>query len=61
MNAGEAKRRVLEAIERLPDDATIEDAIERLYFLAKVQKGLEQADRGDVISHAEAKKRLLDR
>jgi len=34
------KQRALEAVQRLPDDATVEDAIERLCFVAKVQKGL---------------------
>jgi predicted transcriptional regulator len=51
---------VIEAIESLPSDATVEDAMERLYFLAKIQRGLEQADAGDTISHDEAKKRLLE-
>ena len=54
-----AKQRVLEAVEALPADATIEDAMERLYFLAKLQRGLEQADAGETITHEEAKKRLL--
>ncbi|HXV68155.1 MAG TPA: hypothetical protein VD738_04445 [Nitrospira sp.] len=54
-----AKQRVLEAVKALPADATIEDAMERLYFLAKIQRGLEQADAGETITHEEAKKRLL--
>jgi predicted transcriptional regulator len=53
------KQRVLEAVEALPADATIEDAMERLYFLAKIQRGLEQADAGDTLTHDEAKERLL--
>ncbi len=53
------KQRVLEAVESLPADATVEDAMERLYFLAKIQRGLEQADAGETVSHEEAKKRLL--
>ncbi len=53
------KQRVLEAVKALPADATIEDAMERLYFLAKVQRGLEQADAGDTLTHEEAKERLL--
>jgi len=53
------KQRVLEAVETLPADATIEDAMERLYFLAKIQRGLEQADAGDTVTHEEAKKRLI--
>ena len=31
-----AKKKILKVVEQLPDDATIEDAIERLYFLAKI-------------------------
>jgi predicted transcriptional regulator len=54
-----AKQKVVEAVESLPSDATIEDAMERLYFLAKVQRGIEQADAGDTLSHDEAKERLL--
>ena len=53
-----AKKKILEAVEQLPDDATIEDAIERLYFLAKIEKGIREADAGLTVSHDEAKKRL---
>ncbi|MDA2939278.1 hypothetical protein MYX75_13580 [Acidobacteria bacterium AH-259-A15] len=52
------KQKVLEAVEQLPEDATVEEAMERLYFLAKVQKGLGQADAGMTVPHAKAKKRL---
>ena len=52
------KQKVLEAVQQLPEDATVEDAMERLYFLAKVQRGLEQADSGQTIPHAQAKDRL---
>ena len=53
-----AKKKILEAVERLPDDATIEDAIERLYFLAKIERGLREADAGLTVPHDEAKNRL---
>ena len=53
------KQQVLNAVEALPDDATIEDAMERLFFLAKIQCGLEQADAGETFAHEEAKERLL--
>jgi predicted transcriptional regulator len=53
------KQRVLEAVQRLPDDATVEDAIERLCFVAKVQKGLSELDAGQGITHEEAKRRIL--
>ena len=53
-----AKKKILKVVEQLPDDATIEDAIERLYFLAKVEKGIREADAGLTVPHGEAKKRL---
>ena len=53
-----AKKKILRAVEQLPDDATIEDAIERLYFLAKIEKGLQEADAGLTVPHDEARKRL---
>ena len=53
------KQRVVEAVEALPADATIEDAMERLYFLAKIQRWLEQADAGDTLTHQAANERLL--
>jgi predicted transcriptional regulator len=59
MSGSTAKQKVLEAIEKLPADATLEDAIERLVFLAKVERGLAELDAGKGVDHAEAKRRLL--
>ncbi|MDZ7720005.1 MAG: hypothetical protein U5K72_14405 [Balneolaceae bacterium] len=36
------KKRMLKAIDELPEDATIEEGIERLVFLHKIQKGLRE-------------------
>jgi predicted transcriptional regulator len=48
------KHRVLKAIEELPQDATFEDVMERLYFLYKIDKGLKQVEGGETLSHEEA-------
>ena len=45
--------RMVEAIRELPADATVDDAIERLVFLAKIEEGLAQLDRGEGIPHDE--------
>ena len=47
------KEKVLRAVQTLPDDASIEDAMERLLLLAKVERGLQQADSGQTLSHDE--------
>jgi len=52
------KRLALKAIENLPADATIEDAMERLYFLAKVQRGLAESEAGQFVSHDEVRTRF---
>ncbi|MBI4888850.1 MAG: hypothetical protein HY824_17255 [Acidobacteria bacterium] len=49
---------MVEAIRELPPDASVDDAIERLVFLAKIEEGLAQLDRGDGIPHDEVKRRL---
>ena len=51
------KERVMQAVQSLPDDASIEDAMERLVLLAKIDKGLQQADAGQTISHSQVKER----
>jgi hypothetical protein len=44
------KQKILQVAERLPDTATLEDAIERLYFLEKVEEGICQSDAGETVS-----------
>src|SRR5690349_15334938 len=41
------KELIREVVERLPPDATVEDAMERLLLLAKIERGLAQADAGE--------------
>ena len=48
----------MHALEDLPPDTTIEEAIERLVFLAKVDAGLAELDAGKRVPHDEAKRRL---
>ena len=59
MSSGTVKHKVLEAMEDLPPDATVEDAIERLVLLAKIERGLAELDAGQGVEHSEAKRRLL--
>ncbi len=52
------KQSVIEMIERLPDDASVEDIMAELYFRQKVDEGLRQLDAGEGIDHNEARRRL---
>ena len=53
------KERAIEALKTLPERATIEDAIERLCFIAKIEEGLRQSDAGQLVPHDEVKKQFL--
>ncbi len=50
------KELVLKAFSQLPDDCTFEDMAEKLDFLAAVQEGLDQLDRGETVPFEEVKR-----
>jgi predicted transcriptional regulator len=52
------KEQIVRAIADLPDDAKIEDALDRLYLMYKVEKGLKQADRGELLTTEVVRHRL---
>jgi predicted transcriptional regulator len=52
------KEKVVKVVESLPDDSLIEDAMEKLLFLAKVEKGLQQADAGKTIPHDQVREKM---
>lgn len=51
---------IAEVIRRLPDDATIDDAIERLEFIKSIERGLAAAASGDVIAQEEVERRVAE-
>ena len=52
------REQILDALQDLPTDATFDDAIERLVFLARIDAGLAELDEGKGIPHEEVKRRL---
>lgn len=58
MSSQNTRDRILESLQDLPPDATFEDAIERLVFLAKIEAGLAELDAGEGIPHDEVKRQL---
>jgi len=41
----------------IADDASIEDALDKLYVLCKIMRGIDDADAGRLISHEEVVRR----
>ena len=59
MSTQTTKQKILQAVEHLPDNATLEDAIERLCFLAKVEEGVQQSNAGETVPHLDAVLQIL--
>lgn len=55
------KDKAHEAIDRLPDDASMEQILYTLYVIDSVERGERQIDAGQGIAHEEVKRRLLAR
>ena len=52
------KNTVQKLLDEFPNEFALELFMEKLAFLREIQIGMEQADKGEVVSHEEAKKRL---
>lgn len=52
------KEKMIQAVQNLPENASFEDAMERLFFLVKIERGLLQADGGQTMSHDQVKERM---
>ncbi|MBP6431687.1 MAG: hypothetical protein KA319_07970 [Ferruginibacter sp.] len=52
------KEKVLETVNELPQEFELDDLLEKLVFIEKVEQGLEQVTIGKVISHEEVKERV---
>jgi predicted transcriptional regulator len=53
-----AKDEVRKLLDRLPDEASLEDIQYEVYVLDDIRRGTEEIDRGDVVEHEEVKRRL---
>lgn len=55
------KRQFIAALDTLSDDATLDDAIECLILIDKINIGIAQADAGMLIPHADVVKQMNER
>jgi hypothetical protein len=47
--------KVIEAVKELPQEFDLEELMEKLIFVEKVEQGLQQLDQGKTTAHAEVK------
>jgi len=52
------KTKVLKAIKQLPDEFSIDEIVDKMILLEKIEIGLAQSERGQVISEEELDKEI---
>ena len=60
LQAKSVKAGVLETIQRLPDDCTLEDIQDALGLFAAMKEGLADIEAGRVVPHEEVKRRMAE-
>ncbi len=55
---GTTKDNAIMAIRELPDDATYEVIMEKLYFMERVEEGRKDIKEGATVTHEEARERI---
>lgn len=52
------KEQVLQLVQSLPEDVTLDDVMAELYFKMQVDAGLKELDEGKGVPHEEVEKRM---
>jgi predicted transcriptional regulator len=53
-----AKEQVQQILQKLPEDASLEDIQYHIYVRQKIQQGMDDVEAGRVLTHAEVQERL---
>ncbi len=52
------KDRIITGIKNLPDSVTIDDILDQIMLVEKIEKGIEQSNKNQVVSDDDLEKRL---
>ncbi|MFN8633293.1 MAG: hypothetical protein U0893_05505 [Chloroflexota bacterium] len=54
------KAEIVAAMQRLPEDATLDDAIDRLYFIRSLEIAHAQVESGDTVTQEEVEREMAE-
>ncbi|MCX6234480.1 MAG: hypothetical protein NT175_07105 [Bacteroidetes bacterium] len=52
------KEKIITGIQKLPDNATIDEVLDHILLLEKIEKGIDQADKGQVLTEEEVDEKI---
>ena len=50
--------RIIDVLRELPADATLDDVIEKIVILTRIERGISELDAGQGVPHAEVRRRF---
>jgi predicted transcriptional regulator len=53
------KTQILETLEGLPEEFTIDELVDKLIIIERINKGLKDIEEGKSMAHEEAKKKVM--
>lgn len=53
--------RAIESLRQLPESASLDDVIDRLYVIARIERGLAEVEAGEGVPADEARWQVLER
>ena len=54
------KAEIIESLQQLPEDATVDDAMERLFVMAKIEIAEAQIDAGEVFTQEQIEREMAE-
>ncbi len=54
----DVKTKIIEAVQAMPEDATLDDVLARIFFTMQVDAGLRELDQGQSVPHDQVKERI---
>lgn len=55
------KQQVIDSIQQLPDQFSVDDLIERVIVMEKIERGLRQSQKGEIVSDSDLEKTKLSK
>ena len=52
------KNKIIQGLKKLPDSVTIDDILDQIILVEKIEKGIEQSENNQVVNDDELDKRL---
>ena len=54
------KSKTIEMLNRLPEDVTFEEILDKVHTLYRIAQSVEEAEKGETIPHEEARRRFKE-